>query len=553
MLEVEIKKFFKGDVEVDSTTLEKYSEDASIFHIQPELVVFPRNVEDIKNLVKFVAQKKKKDQKISISPRAAGTDMTGGSLTESIVLGFTKYFNRIKEIKKDNDGGYAITEPGVYYRDFEKETLKQGLLYPPYPASRELCAMGGIVSNNSAGEKSLSYGEAKDYVMELKMVLSDGNEYTLKPLNESELKQKIKLKTFEGKIYSQLFDLAKKNAKIIQAAEPKVSKNSSGYFLWYLWDGKTFDITKLLVGSQGTLGIVTEAKLKLVKVKAHSRLVVVFLKDLKPLGDLVNTILGFKPETLECYDNKTLILAMKFLPSLIKSLIVKKHNLFKLFFQFLPDLWILLTFGMPKLVLLAEFTGDDENKVVNNSKLLLRKVEELGFKARMTKSQDEGEKYWTIRRESFNLLRQKVKGKHTAPFIDDVIVNPKYMPEFLPRLNALVGKYKELNYTIAGHAGDGNFHIIPLADFKNPNLKSVIRKLSKEVFDLVKEYGGSITAEHNDGLTRTPYLNEIYPKHLQSRQKSERQFKLRPRPHQKRIKIPLDFGHPIGVYRPGSD
>lgn len=511
MLSEEIKKFFRGEVLSEDSVREKYSEDASIFKIKPEVVAFPKDVNDIKSLIKFVSHKKKTDRKISISARSAGTDMTGGSLTESIVLSFTKYFNRVKEVKQTKDGGYAVTEPGVYYRDFEKETMRLGLFYPPYPASKELCAMGGIVSNNSAGEKSLSYGEAKDFVMEVKMVLSDGNEYTLKPLREEELRKKFKTKGFEGKLYRELWNLIKKNENLIKSVEPKVSKNSSGYFLWNVWDGQTFDITKLLVGSQGTLGILTEAKLKLVRAKAHSRLVVVFLKDLKPLGEIVNTILDSKPETLECYDDKTLKLALKFLPSLIKSLISKKHNLLKLFIQFLPDLWILLTFGFPKIVLLAEFTGDEENKVINNSKLLLRKIENQGFRARMTKSRDEGEKYWTIRRESFNLLRQKVKNRHTAPFIDDVIVNPKYMPEFLPRLNDLVGKYKELTYTIAGHAGDGNFHIIPLADFKNPELKNVIEKLSSEVYDLVKEYGGSITAEHNDGLIRTPYLNKIYP------------------------------------------
>lgn len=511
MLSDEIKKFFRGEVLSDPATREKYSEDASIFKIQPEVVAFPKDVGDIKSLVKFVSLKKKNDKKISISARSAGTDMTGGSLTESIVLEFSKYFNHVKEVKQEKDGGYAITEPGVYYRDFEKETLRLGLIYPPYPASRELCAIGGIVSNNSAGEKSLSYGEAKDFVMELKMVLSDGNEYTFKPLSEEELKKKLKAKGLEGKIYKGLWTLIKKNEKLIKSVEPKVSKNSSGYFLWNVWNGYTFDITKLLVGSQGTLGIVTEAKLRLVRTKNHSRLVVVFLKDLKPMGEIVNTILGFKPETLECYDDKTLKLALKFMPGLIKSLIAKKQNLLKLFIQFIPDLWILLTFGFPKIVLLAEFTGDDENRVVNNSKLLMRKIESQGYKVRMTRSRDEGEKYWTIRRESFNLLRQKVKNRHTAPFIDDVIVDPKYMAEFLPRLNELVGKYKELTYTIAGHAGDGNFHIIPLADFKNPELKAVIEKLSGEVYDLVKEYGGSITAEHNDGLVRTPYLNKMYP------------------------------------------
>ncbi|TSC82586.1 MAG: putative oxidoreductase [Parcubacteria group bacterium Gr01-1014_20] len=510
MLVDEIKKIVKGDVLVDEKTLGEYSEDASIFKIKPEVVVFPKNTEDIKNLVKFVASKKKKDKHISISPRSAGTDMTGGSLTESIVLGFTRYLNHVKEIKREGSGGYALTEPGVFYRDFELETLKKGLIYPPYPASRELCAMGGIVANNSAGEKSLSLGEAKDYILGLKVVLGDGNEYTFGPLKEAELKKKIKLKTFEGKIHKQLFALIKKNEKIIQTSEPKVSKNSSGYFLWNVWKGGVFDINQLLVGSQGTLGIITEAKLRLTKVEPHSRMVVVFLKDLKPLGDIVNTILEFKPETLECYDNKTLMLAFKFLPSLIKSLLAKRQNLFKLFFQFLPDFWVLLTSGFSKLVLLAEFSGENENQVINSSKLLLSKIKSQGFEARRTKSKDEGEKYWTIRRESFNLLRKKVKNRHTAPFIDDVIVNPKDMPEFLPRLNALVEKYKELNYTIAGHAGDGNFHIIPLADFKNPELKKVIQKLSGEVYDLVREFGGSITAEHNDGLVRTPYLSKMY-------------------------------------------
>ena len=510
MLRDEIKKFFKGEVLTDEKTLGEHSEDASIFKIKPEMVVFPKDVEDVKKLVKFVGARKKKDKRLSISARSAGTDMTGGSLTESIVLGFTKHMNRVKEVKREGGGGYAITEPGAFYRDFEIETLKKGLIYPPYPASRELCAMGGIVANNSAGEKSLSLGEAKDYVLELNAVFADGEEYILKPLSEPELKKKVQLKTFEGKIYKQLFALLKKNEKIIKASEPKVSKNSSGYFLWNIWKGGVFDINQLLVGSQGTLGIITKAKLRLAKVEPHSRMVVVFLKDLKPIGEVVNTILGFKPETLECYDNKTLMLAIKFLPSLIRSLLAKRQNLFKLFFQFLPDFWILLTSGFPKLVLLAEFSGEDEDRVINSSKLLLREIKSQGFEARRTKSKDEGEKYWTIRRESFNLLRKKVKNRHTAPFIDDVIVNPKDMSEFLPRLNSLVGKYKELNYTIAGHAGDGNFHIIPLADFKDPALNDVIQKLSEEVYDLVKEFSGSITAEHNDGLVRTPYLSKMY-------------------------------------------
>ncbi len=513
MLKEEVKKFFQGEVLDDEPTLDKFSEDASIFKIKPELVVFPRNVEDVKNLVKFVSTKKKRNKKISLSARSAGTDMTGGSLTESIVIGFQKYFNHTKEIHYllGDEGGYAVVEPGVYYRDFEKETLKKDLIYPVYPASRELCAMGGIVANNSAGEKSLAYGETKDYVMELKVVLSDGNEYTIRPLDEFELKKKINQRNFEGQIYKKIWAIVKKNQKLIWDSRPKVSKNSAGYFLWEVYDGKYFDLAKLIVGSQGTLGIITEAKLRLVKVKSHSRMAVIFLRDISQVGKLVNIILKFQPESLESYDDKTLWLAFKFLPDLVKSLRQKNQSLLKLFLAFLPDLWMVLTFGFPKMVLLAEFAGESDLEVRKAAEALAQELKAKRYRVHLTRSRVEEEEYWTIRRESFNLLRQKIKGRHTAPFIDDVIVNPEQMPEFLPRLNQLVSKYKELTYTIAGHAGSGNFHIIPLADFKNPALKDVIRKLSEEVYDLVKEFGGSITAEHNDGLIRTPYLNKMFP------------------------------------------
>ncbi len=524
MLSDEIKKFFKGEIFSDEKTLERFSEDASIFKIKPSLVVCPKNTDDIKNLVKFVSKKKKIDQGISLSARSAGTDMTGGSLTESIVVSLTEHINRVKEIKAEGPrGGYAVVEPGVYYRDFEKETLNKDLIYPPYPASRELCAIGGIVSNNSAGEKTLSHGQTKDFVLELKAILADGNEYTFKPLNEFELKEKIKLKNFEGKIYSKIWDLIKKNQKLIWESKPNVSKNSAGYYLWEIYDGKYFNLAKLIVGSQGTLGIVTEVKLKLERTKKHSRMVVVFLRNLSLVDDLVDLILKYKPESLESYDDKTLKLAIKFFPSLIK--IIKPKNVLNLILKFIPDFFIILTTGLPKLVILAEFVGDNEFEIEKNIQSLLPEIKKLGVKARVTKDEEEEQKYWTIRRESFNLLRHHIRGLHTAPFIDDIIVHPEQLPEFLPRLNKILSRYPELIETIAGHAGNANFHIIPLADFKKPDFRDTVLKLSNEVYDLVREFKGSITAEHNDGLIRTPFLDKMFnPKMLRLFEKVKKVF-----------------------------
>ena len=513
MLINELKKIVKGEVLADGETLKKYSRDASLFEVKPQVVVFPKDVEDVKELVNYVTLRQTQGaSRLSLTPRSAGTDMSGGALGESVVLDFTKYFNRIKEIGylpvknwKEVDG-YAIVEPGVYYRDFEKEAMKHNLLLPSYPVSKEICAVGGMVGNNSGGEKTLAYGKTEDYVMELKAVLSDGNEYDIKPLTRDQLDKKLGQKDFEGEIYRRIYQLVKGNEEILQNAKPKVSKNSAGYYLWNVWNGKDFDLTKLLVGSQGTLGIITEIKFRLIKPKTHSRLLVIFLKDLKPLVTVAHLVMKYQPESFESFDDHTLKLAIRFLPSLVRIL---KQNILKLGWQFLPEFWMLLTGGFPKLVLLAEFTGDSDKEIVDRLEKLSKQLADQRIKHRLVKNSKEQKKYWTIRRESFNLLRQHIKGKRTAPFIDDFIVRVEQLSEFLPRLNVILDKY-DLIYTIAGHVGDANFHIIPLMDLSDQRSHKIIKELSDKVYNLVLEYGGSITAEHNDGLIRSPYLKKMY-------------------------------------------
>ncbi len=502
-LKEDLEKILKGDVLNDDLSLKKFSRDASILEVKPEIIVAPKGVSDLKSLVKFVSENKAKNPKLSITARSAGTDMSGGPLNESIILDFLKYFNHIKEV----NGTYAVTEPGVFYRDFEKATKKEGMIFPSYPASKELCSVGGIVANNSGGEKNPAYGKTENYIMELKVVLSDGNEYTVKPLNKKELDEKMAQKDFEGDVYRRMFKLVSENETLLKKAKPKVSKNSAGYYLWNVWDEEIFDLTKLIVGSQGTLALVTEIKFKLVPVKKHSKLLVIFLRDMKSLADLVNIILPHKPESVESYDDNTLKLAMRFMPDLIKR--IGPKNIFKFLWSFLPEVKLVFTGGFPKLIVLVEFASDDEKEIDDKMKTLDKDLEKLKLKTHITKTEEEANKYWTIRRESFALLRKHIHGKHTAPFIDDIIVNPKYLPEFLPKLTKILGDYNFV-HTIAGHVGDGNFHIIPLMDLSKKENYEIIPKIIERVFDLVLEYKGSITAEHNDGIIRTPYLKKMF-------------------------------------------
>jgi FAD/FMN-containing dehydrogenase len=503
----ELKDSIKGEVLTDEPTLKTYSHDASIFELKPEVVVSPKDADDVKSVVGFVNKNKTKHPTLSLTPRSAGTDMSGGVLSESVVLAFTPHMNKMSEITNQT----VKTQPGVYYRDFEKFTLKNNLLFPAYPVSGDICAIGGMIGNNCGGEKSLQYGKADRYVKKMKMVLSDGQEYEFEQLDESGLKEKLSTTGFEGDLYRKIYGLINENYDLIKKAKPTVSKNSSGYALWNIYnkETKTFDLTKLFVGSQGTLGIMTETTLNLVPVKKHSEMVVIYMKegDIGKLGEVINTVLPFKPESFETYDDNTLKLAIKYFAEFGKKMGI---NIFSTVLQFLPEFWMSLTGTVPKLILQAEFTGDDPKELMQKARELTDKLKPFNLKVKLGGNESKSLKYWLIRRKSFSLLKDKIKNMHASPFIDDFAVEPKYLTEFLPKLNALLAKYPSIILTVAGHIGDGNFHIIPLVRLEEEKEREIIKNLSREVFDLVFEYHGSTSGEHNDGLIRTPYLKAMF-------------------------------------------
>jgi FAD/FMN-containing dehydrogenase len=500
---------FKGEIDDSMVTRDVYSHDASMFEIKPQLVVWPKDSEDVQKLVKLVAENKKTSSSLSVTARSAGTDMSGAAINDSVIVDFKKYFTKISDVSSTS----ATTEPGVFYRDFEKETLKYKAIFPSYPASRDLCAMGGIVNNNSGGEKSLEYGKTENFVTELKLVFADGVERVVKPLKKAELDKKIAKNDYEGHIYDEMFKLVDKHYDQIKAAKPNVSKNSTGYNLWDVWDRDTgiFDLTKLIVGAQGTLGFTTEATFRLVPTRSHSGLLVLFLKDIDRLGEIITTVLGHKPATFESFDDVTLWMSIKFMPYFLKMLGVGAF--IKLLIGLIPDGFMLLK-GIPKLILMVEFNGNSVDEVKSKIESLQKELNLKRAYYEITAEEEDAteakaQKFWIMRRQSFNLLRSKVKDKHTAPFIDDLVVPPKYLSQFLPQMRKIIKKY-QLFATIAGHMGDGNFHIIPLMKLEDPKERAKLLPAMKETNELVLKYHGSLSGEHNDGLVRGPWLKEMY-------------------------------------------
>lgn len=512
-----LRKTFMGDIDTTPETLQLYSHDASLFEVVPKVVVFPKNSADVQALVKWANQQNSPQTpserggaapaNISITARSAGTCMSGGAINDSVIVEFTKYMNMLGEVNVEEKT--LVTQPGVFYRDFEKATLEKKLMYPAFPASKEICAMGGIVGNNGAGEKTLRYGKAEDYVIKTKMVFADGNEYVVAPLTKVQLDAKMAQGDFEGSLYKSLFETIEKNYDAIKNAKPKVSKNSAGYYLWNVWnrDTQVFNLNKLLVGSQGTLGIVTEATFKLVDVEPVSNVLAIYMDKIDRLGDLAAKLVSYNPESIESFDDYSLELAFRFFFDFLGSMGL--WEFIKLGIAMIPDGILILKGGVPKLIVLVEIAGNTEQEVKDKLVEIKNGIADYGFPVHIARTSAEAEKYWKIRRESFNLLRKHVHGKRTAPFIDDIIVPPMCLPEFMPKIKKILDDAGFV-YTIAGHVGNGNFHIIPLMDMRDASNRQLILKISDQVYDLVLSYGGSLTAEHNDGIVRTPYLEKMY-------------------------------------------
>lgn len=532
MFTEELKKIIKGDIDTTEESLFRYSHDASIFEVKPKVIVYPKDESDIKNIVRWVKENKEKFPELSITVRAAGTCMSGGPLGESIILDTTRYLNKILDIKEVTPyqkkikigrnekeieiSGTGRVMPGCFYRDFEKEASLKNLLLPSYTASKSINAVGGMIGNNSGGELSLRFGKTENYIRSLRIVLSDGEVYQVGKINRNDYYNEITKPGKLGELYKSLFELWRENKELIDRNTPIVSKNSSGYKIWDLvkeeGDFFEFNFANLIIGAQGTLGIVTEIEFELIRPNPYSKLCVIFLKDLNNLGDIVKTINSTNPLTLESYDDTTFNLAIKFFGDFLKQKGFFGTIMFGL--SFIPEFFMALRGGVPKLILLAEYDGKNEEEVNKLCLDLKEKTKNFNLNFRITKSKREANKYWTMRRDSFALLRKHSGDRRTAPFIDDFVIPVESMPLFLPKINEILKKYDKLLYTIAGHAGNGNFHIIPLMNFNDPETKKVIMTLSKEVYTLVKEYHGSITGEHGDGIIRTPFMSYMFEEEM---------------------------------------
>lgn len=508
----------------DPLTLVDHSRDAGAFEIIPEEVFFPKTVSEIQEIVRDC-----NEAKIDLTVRAGGTCMSGGSLTTGRVMNMTKHMHAISDVMTDASGQKTVmAEMGAMFRDVEHAADAHSLMFAPYTSSKDICGIGGMIGNNASGEKSVRFGATIDNVLGLEVVLADGTlirtgamENTGEPL--ASLLRSAELKR-------RLIAIRRDAGDDLVHAMGDVNKKASGYRLDLIplneaHDAKV-DLTPIFVGAQGTIGIVTRAFLKLVPKPAYSRLLVISIDSLHELPFILETVMKFNPECVETFDINTFNRAKRLLPH--------ETELCQYFFTKNPTANAAETSTSPTLIVLAQFSEaawptDPDHADAKEPETVEQRTDRFARECeaalcahpvpvRVSYIDDRAvqDAVWKIRRVSFSVMRDyNEKGKHAVPCIEDIIVPISNFDRLIPGLIEVLKKY-DLGYGFHGHIGDGSLRIIPIFDFLElnaagePVAADKIIGLSRDTFALVKSLRGNMSADHSDGIVRSPFLREFY-------------------------------------------
>ena len=481
----ELGSLILGEITDEKAARDYFSTDGSVFTINPQVVIYPKTENDVVLAVKYLEAKAKAGQKINLTARGKGTDQGGGALGDGAVLVLPAHVKRFVRIAK----GTVTVEPGMIYAELQNILKSHGRWLPPYPASIDFATIGGAVANNSAGEKTIKYGSTRDYVAALRVVLSNGDVITTRRLNRRELAAKKRQTDFEGHIYRELDNLLKTHKQIVNAAAPHTSKNSAGYDLWDVkGKGGSFDLSQLIVGSQGTLGLVTQATLRTEKFNPRTILLTGFFESVDAMAEAVSKIMPLRPSALEIVDYHLL----KFLRD--------HHN--HIVDGLIPD-------KLPAVALLVEFDDHKQATRLRKAHKVAKVFHELTYQSGYATDPDEQAALWKIRRSAAAVIWMYEGPKKAIPIIEDGAVPLENMAEFLSEIYRVFEKYK-IQVAVWGHAGNANFHLQPFIDLSNFRDRKKVFELMDEFYKIVIRLGGTTCAEHNDGIIRGPYLKKLY-------------------------------------------
>lgn len=479
-----LTQVIEGEVRFDAVSRSMYATDASVYQMMPLGVVIPRTREDVARTLQLC-----REHGVSITPRGGGTSQAGQAVGKGIQLDFSKYLNRILEVNEAEQ--YVRLEPGIVLDHLNAQLRPYGLSLPVDISTADRAVVGGMIANNSAGTRSIVYGMTVDYVEELTVMLSDGSMVTMGPLSDEAWAAKTGQDDLEGACYRVVSQLAAEHAEEIDKRYPKIMRRVGGYNLnRFVKNGKPLNMAGMLVGSEGTLGLTLEAKLRLVPLpKARDVTVVQFDTILEAMAATPH-ILEHEPSALELVDRRILDTTrgkVKYEP--LRAFIV----------------------GDPGAILIVEVTGEAAEVLSERLDRMETSLREAGLGHHMHRAADAAEqgRIWSLRRAALGLTLAQTGDAKAISFVEDAAVDPRYLHDYIKSFQEILAAHQ----TEAGfyaHASVGLLHIRPVVDMKTETGVHNFHSIAEQISDLVLKYGGAFAGEHGDGLVRSPFQEKMF-------------------------------------------
>jgi FAD/FMN-containing dehydrogenase/Fe-S oxidoreductase len=495
-----LRKNIAGEVRFDSSSRRLYSTDASIYQIEPLGVVIPKTPEDLLTAVQIALE-----TRTPITARGGGTSLSGQSIGPGVVMDCSKYLNQIGPI--DVAERKVRVQPGVVLDQLNRALRPHGLQFGPEVATASRATLGGMMGNNSAGSRSIVYGKTDDHVRSLKAILSDGRLAEFGPLAQVDWERKASLPTLEGAAYREVRRIVGQNEEEIRRRFPKILRRVSGYNLDACLPGGPTNafgafvdaasrardlpsMVRLLIGSEGTLAVVTEAELNLVPRPKHRGLLVPHFASLAAALESVAVCLEFAPSAVELMDTMLIRLA-------------QEQRSLKEVTSFLV--------GQPAALFMVEFSSDSALEVSDRVERLERRLKEVPGVTATVRALDPAirDPLWDLRRAAMPVLYSMPGDRKPVTFVEDAAVTPERLPEFAQRFREILRRHGT-DGSYYGHASVGCLHIRPVLNLKDPDDVQRMRAITEDITDLVLAFGGSLSGEHGDGLARSEWNRKMY-------------------------------------------
>jgi FAD/FMN-containing dehydrogenase/Fe-S oxidoreductase len=512
-LEHALRRVVRGDVRFDAASRLLYSTDASMYQVEPLGVVMPRDADDVRAAVEVA-----RAQQVALLPRGGGTSLTGQTVNRALVLDFTRSMHRVLEVNAEER--WARVQPGVVQDELNHHVAPLGLKFGPDTSTSNRATLGGMMGNNSGGSHSLAYGLTVDHVLEIRALLADGSEVVFGELTPAEFEARCRLPGLEGQIYREVAAIRESYAEEIRARYPRQWRRVAGYNLnelvgvgvrphSYAGGGngapRMLSMARLVVGSEGTLLTILDAKVRLVQRPKATALAVIHYHDMQEALESSQSILETGPYAVEVTDKVILDLARANIEQAQKMGWVQ---------------------GDPAAIMIVEYTGETETEARAKVEALeaRRQRERFGYTAHRAFDAGEQRTIWGLRKAGLGLLLGMKGDKKPIAFVEDTCVEPRHLATFVPRFKEIFAKHDTIG-AYYGHCSVGCLHIRPVIDLKVPRGMEQVRAIADEITALVVEFGGTISSEHGDGRARSPFLERMYgPTLVQAFRRLKRAF-----------------------------